>query len=165
MIRIGDPPAYERLPPVRKLLTLVFAMVGKDRATELQFDYHPDPPNARTWYCVAGVPYEMVPPPSHVWPEVFRLLWRETRFDSPDRPSWWQRLGRRSTFPENPATGRLTVHFGNVPMDFDILFFRGRSGEHILLQPTSVLDVTDGVTEFLSRCVRKHDGPDGRTEL
>jgi hypothetical protein len=165
MIRVGNLRTYERLPPVRKVLTLVFALVGKDRAAELRFDYRPDPPDARMSYCVAGVPQEMVPPPSHLWPEVFRVLWRETCFDSPDRPSWWQRLGRRPTFPVNPAAGSLTVHFGNVPMDFDILFFRGRTGQHILLQPTGVPDVSECVTEFFSRCIRKRDEQDGMIEL
>src|SRR5438477_11192866 len=108
MIRVGDLRTYESLPPVRKLLTLVFAMVGKDRASELRLDYRPDPPAVRMWYCVAGVPYEMVPPPGHLWPELFRVFWRETHFDPADRPRWWQRLGRRPRFPENPAAGTLT---------------------------------------------------------
>jgi hypothetical protein len=159
MITIGDSRAYERLPPVRKLLALVFAMVAKDRATELRFDFRPEPPDARMWYCVASVPYEMVPPPAHLWPEVFRILWRETRLNSPDRPRWWRRLGRRPTFPVNPASGNLTVHFGNVPMNFEILFFRGPTGEHIQLQKTSPLDVSPSVTEFLSRCVKEQAGP------
>ena len=165
MICIGDSRAYERLPPVRKLLTLAFAMVGKDRATELRFDFRPDPPDARMWYCVAGVPYEMVPPPAHIWPDLFRILWRETRFDSPDRPLWWRRFGRRPTFPVNPASGRLTVHFGNVQKNFNILFFRGRAGEHILLQTTSIFDVTDGASELISRHMRRHEGPDEMIEL
>ena len=155
MICIGDSRAYERLPPVQKLLTLVFAMVGRDRATELRFDFRPDPPDARMWYCVTGIPYEMVPPPAQLWPEVFKILWRETRFDSPGQPRWWQRLGRRPTFPECPAAGTMTVQFGNIPMNFDNLFFRGRIGEHVQLRNTSQVDVSQAMTEFLSRALKR----------
>jgi hypothetical protein len=165
MIRLDDVWPSERLPPVRKLLALVFAMVGKDRARELRFDYHAGPPEARMWYCVTGVAHEMVPPPAILWPEVFWVFWRETRFGPSDRPRWWQRRRRWPSFPDRPVAGTLTVQFGNVPLDFDILFFRGPTGEHIQLQKTSPLDVSQSVTELLSRCVKEQAGPDGMTEL
>jgi type IV pilus assembly protein PilB len=154
MIHVGDPRHYESLPPVGKLIALVFAMVGKDRATELRFDHHKDPAECRMWYRVEGAMYEMVPPPTHIWPDLFGRLWSATRLDPADRPPWWRRL-RRPAFPETPARGTLTVRFGNVPVEFDILFFRGRAGEHIQLHLTRPLDVSNVSCEFMSQVLAR----------
>jgi hypothetical protein len=165
MICVDDLRHYESLPSAGKLLTLVFAMAGKDGATELRFGYHPDPPQVRMWYVIAGVPYELVPPPGEIWPELFRLLWSETRFHPSDRLPWWQRLWRAPALPETPAGGTLRVRFGNLPVDFDALFFRGPVRQYIELTRTGRLDVSDVSTEFLAQCMAKHAGPDGMMEL
>jgi hypothetical protein len=107
------------------------------------------------WFSAAGVPWEMVPPPGHLWPELFRLLWRETRFDPPNRTHWWQRRARRPAFPECPAAGTLTVRFANIPVEFDIIFFRGPTGEHILLRKVSAVNVSPAVADFFSSHVNK----------
>jgi hypothetical protein len=117
------------------------------------------------WYVVAGVPYELLPPPGHLWPELFRLLWRETRFRSGERPRWWHCLRRTPTFPETPAGGTLTVRFGNLPVDFEALFFRGPFRQYIELTRTGRLEVSALSAEFISQCLRRHAGPDGTIDL
>jgi len=165
MIHVGDLRQYESLPPAGKLLNLVFAMVGKDGATELRFGYHSDPPQARMWYVVAGAVYELVPPPAHLWPDLFGLLWRQTRLRRSDRPGWWHRLHRGLAFPETPTRGTLTIGFGAVPVVFDILFYRGVSRQYIELTRIGRLDVSPIATDFMTRCLTKHSGPDGMMEF
>ena len=152
MLHVGNPHRYDRLPPVEKLLTLVFAMVGKDRATLLRLDYEPDPPDdrVRMWYCVGGRPWEMVPPPGHVWPNLVRILWRNARLPPADRPPWWRRR-RRVEFPAGPVFGVLPVRYGAAVVDFDILFFRGRSGQHVWMERPAPADVTAAAADFLRR--------------
>jgi hypothetical protein len=91
-------------------------------------------------------------------------LWRQTRFHPADRPPWWQRL-RRPAFPTAPAGGTLTVHFGNVPVVFDILFYRGRSGDHIQLRRTRPPDVSRPASEFMARVLEQHSSSDGTIDL
>ena len=165
MIHVGDFRHYESLPPAGKLLALVFAMAGKDGATELSFGYHSDPPQARMWYVVAGAVYELVPPPPGTWPDLFGLLWRQTRLLWPDPPGWWRRLRRRLAFPETPAGGTLTVRFGGTPVVYDTLFYRGVSRQYIEVARTGGLDISTIASDFLRRCMFKHAGPDGMIEF
>jgi hypothetical protein len=150
MIHVGDPQRYDRLPPVEKLLTLVFALVGRDRAVWLRLDFRPATPSVCMWYCADGVPYEMVPPPGELWPEMFHVLWRDTRLSPPDRPAWWRRR-RRLECPGLPVFGVLPVRYGNLVVDFDILFFRGRTGEHVWIERQSPADVVTSSTDLLRR--------------
>src|SRR5436305_11160459 len=105
MIHVGNPRRYDRLPPVVKLLTLVFALVGRDRAAWLRLDHQPQSPNVYMWYCVGGLPYEMVPPPGELWANIFHFLWRNTRLTPADRLPWWRRWRRRIDFPGQPVFG------------------------------------------------------------
>src|SRR5262249_37365873 len=70
MFQVGNPRRYGRLPPVQKLVALVFAMVGKDRATWLRFDHYPTDDYTRMWSFPGGEVLEMVPPPAHLWPDL-----------------------------------------------------------------------------------------------
>jgi hypothetical protein len=153
MIRVGDPRRYDRLPPVEKLLTLVFALVGRDRATWVRLDYRPQSPNVYLWYCVDDRPYEMVPPPGELWPGIFHFLWRNTRLAPADRPPWWRRW-RRIDFPARPVFGVLPVRYGELVTDFDMLFFRGRSGEHVWMERHHSADVSAVSEDFLRRRLR-----------
>jgi len=161
MLHVGHPHRYDRLPPVEKLLTLVFAMVGKDRATWLRLDYEPDPPDdrVRMWYCVDARPWEMVPPPGHVWQDLFRLLWRSTRLSPADRGPWWRRW-RRVEFPPGPVFGVLPVRYGDAVVEFDITFFRGRTGRHVWAERPRPADVVTVSADFLRRRLRRpgHSG-------
>lgn len=150
MIHVGDPRRYDRLPPVEKLLTLVFALVGRDRAAWLRLDYQPASPSVCMWYCADGVPYEMVPPPEELWPDLFHILWRNTRLPPGGRGPWWRR-SRRIDFPDRPVFGVLPVRYGDVVVDFDILFFRGRTGEHVWIELRSAADVVTHSADFLRR--------------
>ena len=150
MIHVGDPRRYDRLAPVDKLLTLVFALVGRDRAAWLRFDHYPEPPAVQLWYCVDGVPYEMVPPPAELWPELVRILWRNARLAPPDRRPWWRRW-RQIDFPDRPVFGVLPVRYGDTVVEFDALFFRGRAGEHVCVERPRLADVTAVSADLLRR--------------
>jgi hypothetical protein len=150
MIQVGDPRRYDRLPPVEKLLTLVFALVGRDRAAWLRFDHHPLSPNTYMWYCVGGQPYEMVPPPGELWPDQFHFLWRNTRLSTVNRVPWWRRR-RRIDFPARPVFGVLPVRYGDVVTDFDVLFFRGPTGEHVWIEAPRTFDPARVSEDFLRR--------------
>ena len=159
MIHVGDTWRYDWLPPVEKLLTLVFALAGKDRATWLRLDFQPTSPSVYMWCCVDGVPYEMVPPPGELWPEVFHVLWRNTRLSPPDRPAWWRRR-RRIECPGLPVFGVLPVRYGDSVVDFDILFFRGRTGEHVWIERQTPAEVVAVSTDFLRRRLRRPGEPE-----
>ncbi|HJZ93922.1 MAG TPA: hypothetical protein VKE40_23815, partial [Gemmataceae bacterium] len=60
MICVDDGRHFDTLPPTRKLLTLIFALVGKDEATELWFDHYPGDRQLRMFYRVGGQLFEMV---------------------------------------------------------------------------------------------------------
>jgi len=150
MIHVGDPRRYDRLPPVEKLLTLVFALVGLDRATWLRLDFQSQSPDARMWYCVDGVPFEMVPPPSELWPELLQFLWQNTRLLAVDHVPWWRRR-RRTVFRDRPVFGVLQVRYGDAVTNFDILFFRGRTGEHVWMERPRPAHVVTVSTDFLRR--------------
>lgn len=160
MITVGDSWRYDRLLRVEKLVTLVFALVGRDRASWLRFDRHPDPADVQLWYCVDSVPYEMVPPPGELWPDLFGHLWRNTRLCPPDRPPWWQRWARRVEFPDHPVFGVLPVRYGPRVVEFEVLFFRGRAGEHISARPLGSINVTDSATSFLRRTLKPYGSAD-----
>jgi hypothetical protein len=150
MIHVGDPRRYDRLPPVEKLLTLVFALAGRDRAAWLRLDHQPAAQDALMWYCVDGVPYEMVPPPGELWPDLFHFLWRNTQLPPSCRAPWWRRR-RRIEFPDRPVFGVLPVRYGDTVVEFDALFFRGRTGEHVWIERQSPSDVVAVSTDFLRR--------------
>lgn len=151
MIHVGDPRGYDRVPPVEKLLTMVFALVASDRATWLRLDYHPDPPDARMWYCVPPTVHEMVPPPDHLWPDLFRTLLSHARLARADRPGWWQRFRRGVSFPDRPVFGVLPARFGDAVHEFDILFYRGPTGEHIWVETGLPLPPAAVADDFLRR--------------
>jgi len=50
------------------------------------------------------------------------------------------------------------VRFGHFPVEFDILFFRGPTGEHIQLRRVSTGVVSSAVTDFFARHVNNRDG-------
>jgi hypothetical protein len=154
MLHVGNPRRYDRVPPVEKLLTLVFALVGKERATWLRLDYHRDLPGVLLWYCVDGRPVEMVPPPIHLWPELLRLLWRNARLSPADRRPWWRRW-RRIDFPAGPVFGVLPVRYGDAVVEFDILFFRGPGGEHIWMERRDADDLSAVSADFLRHRLRR----------
>jgi len=152
MIHVGDLRQYDRLPPVEKLLTLVFALVGRDRAAWVRLDYCPNPLDTQLWYCVDGELYAMVPPPGELWPDLFRILWRNTRLPAADRPPWWRR--RRIDFPARPVFGVLPVGYGDVVTEFDVLFFRGPTGEHAWIDAPRPFDPGRVCEDFLRRRMR-----------
>ena len=154
MIQVSDLRHYGSLPPAEKLLVLVFAMVAKDRATTWRLDYRPDLPDARMWYSVAGVPYEMVPPPAHVWPDLFRVLWRHTRREPPARWDWLARWRPPRSFPAMPVGGVLPVRYHGVVVPFDILFYRGRTGEHVLVEKPTPPDLGPAGDWFFTNWAR-----------
>lgn len=154
MIRVDDIRRYDRLPPVEKLLTLLFAMVGKDRATLLRLDYESQSPRVRGWYAVAGELYELVPPPAHLWPDLVAICWRHTRLPPAHRRPWWRRLSRGVPFPSTPVTGVFPVAFAGVRIDFDVVFFRGPTGEHIWFQRQPTTDVAAAVGLFRALAAR-----------
>ncbi|HKB01826.1 MAG TPA: hypothetical protein VKD90_06380 [Gemmataceae bacterium] len=146
---------YDRLPMTRKLLTLLFAMVGKDDATELWFDYYPEPPQLRTFYRVGGQLHELVPPPAHIWPELLSILLREARLEPRLRRSWREWIRGVTAFPQIPAGGTLAVRFDGAPIDFGVLFFRGRSGEHIWVEKTTPVSVKAAAERFFLQWYRR----------
>jgi hypothetical protein len=153
MIQVGDPASYDRLPPVHKLLTLVFAMVGKDEATELWFDFYPDLRQLRAFYRVGGQLFELVPPPAHIWPELLSILLHEARLEPRPRRTWREWFRGVTAFPQSPTGGTLPVRFDGTPIDFGILFFRGRSGEHIWVEKTTPVSVKAASERFFQqRC-------------
>lgn len=164
MIYVDDVRHYDTLPPTRKLLTLVFAMVGKDDATELWFDHYPEDRQLRMFYRVSGQLYELVPPPAHIWPEVLAVLLRDARLEPHPRRSWREWVRGVTAFPQTPTGGTLPVHFGGVPIDFGILFFRGRTGEHIWVEKTTPVPIKAAAEQFLHEKRRKH-GSDSLTEF
>jgi hypothetical protein len=151
MLHVGDPRRYDRLPPVGKLLTLVFAMLGKDRGNWLRLDYHPDPPDVRMWYSVPTEVREMVPPPAHLWPDLYHTLWGHARLRRADRLSWWKRVRRKADFPFQLMVGVLPVRYGQSTCDFGITFFRGRTGQHIEIETQFPPGVSAVAHDFLRR--------------
>ena len=147
MIRVGDLRRYDRLPPAEKLLTLVFAMVARDRATLLRLDYQTEGPQVGLWYVVAGALYGLVPPPAHLWPDLFAVCRRSTRFPPADRGPWW-RLSRHVPFPSTPTWGVFPVELADVRVDFDVVFFRGQTGEHIWFQRPPVAEMAAAADLF-----------------
>ena len=150
MIAVSQLPRYDTLPPAEKLLTLVFALVGKDKADQLVFDHSLVEPDVRMSYRVDGKLWEMVPPPAHVWPTIVRCLRRNSRLI----PRRLSNLFRRGRFPDFPAGGTLPVRYGEVTCKFDILFFRGRTAQHIWVEKLDAFDVSQVSAEFLRRHVR-----------
>ncbi|HJZ89727.1 MAG TPA: hypothetical protein VKE40_02570, partial [Gemmataceae bacterium] len=142
-------------PPTRKLLTLIFALVGKDEATELWFDHYPGDRQLRMFYRVGGQLFEMVPPPAHIWPELLSALLRDARLEPRPRRSLREWIGGLSSFPQSPTGGTLPVRFGGVSIEFGILFFRGRSGEHIWVEKTTPVSLKSAVEQFFREKYRK----------
>src|SRR5688572_24684695 len=101
MIAVSQLSRYDTLPPAEKLLTLVFALVGKDKADQLVFDHSLVEPSVRMCCRVDGKLWEMVPPPVHVWPAIVRCLRRNSRLI----PRRLSNLFRRGRFPDFPAGG------------------------------------------------------------
>jgi hypothetical protein len=135
MIGVRTVREFDRLPPARKLITLFVAMAGRDLATSLRLDCYPDA-RINVWYFVAGVPYQLVPPPCSTWPYMVRELRRHTTFASPDRPPWWRRFRSPTAFPETPAGGHLALRLGDLVTRPALLLFRGRTGEHVEIETT-----------------------------
>ena len=161
MIHVGNPRRYRRLPPVERLVSLVFAIFGKDGARELRLDYEPSQRLIRMWYVVEGVPYEMVPPPGELWPDLLQVFWRATRFEPTNRPPWWAWFRKHARFPDVPVFGMLPVRFGSTTVEFDILYFRGPTGEHIVAELNNPSDVASLAAGFLRQTLR----PDGTSGL
>jgi hypothetical protein len=135
MIQVRTIEQFVRLPPARKLITMLVAMAGRDLASSLRFDCYPET-RIDVWYFLAGVPYQLVPPPCSVWPFVVRELRRHTTFAPPDRPPWWQRFRRPGDFPPTPVGGQLAIRLADTVARPGVLFFRGRTGEHVEVETT-----------------------------
>ena len=143
MIRLDSIRYYRSRPPVEKLLTMVFGMIGADRADWIRFDFRPQPRAVWMWFLAQGTYYQMVSPPAGIWPDLVRTLWQNTRFSSAPRRRWWDRWRADVPFPELPAWGAVPIHFQSGTVPLDILFFRGLTCEHIWIDmPRSVDLVT-----------------------
>ena len=109
-------------------------------------------------YWVKDELLEMVPPPAEIWPEVIRILGKDTQPATASRRSWLAGLRREPPFPPFPVGGKLPVQFGKATVEFDILFFRGRTGEHIWVEQSSRADVSAAAAEFFRVWnARRHD--------
>jgi hypothetical protein len=78
-IDVSDLRGFPGLPPHRKILVMSLLLCLKDRAGELRFEPRIDDsgePGLRMSYVVDGVSYELVPPPSHLAPQIGRELKR-----------------------------------------------------------------------------------------
>ena len=150
MFALGHQSRYDSLSPEEKLLTLVFACLGRDRGEQIVLDRSLVDSSVRLYYRVGGQLHEMVPPPVQIWPAIVRFLRRNSRF-TPRRLS---NLIRRGSFPDLPASGILPVRFGDVTCKFDILFFRGRTGQHIWIEKLDGMDVSKVSAEFLRQRLR-----------
>jgi hypothetical protein len=161
MIRIDDVRRFDRASATEKLLTLVFALAAKDKASELRFDFRPNHPDIRLLYWVEEQLFEMVPPPAHIWPELVRIILKNRKRAAEEGRTWWGLFRRGHAFPDFPLAGTLPVRFGNQLVELDVLLFRGRAGEHIWLEMDSKSDVSLLATEFLQKWhVRRGGGPD-----
>ena len=135
MIRARSIAQFDRLPPARKLVTMIVAMAGRDLATSLRFDFYPET-RIDVWYFVGGVPYELVPPPCSMWPFIVSELHRHMAYTRPDRPPWWQRFRNPDAVPQSPVGGQLALQLGDTTAKPSILLFRGRMGQHIEIETT-----------------------------
>jgi hypothetical protein len=151
MIRVDDVKSYQKASPTQKLLTLVLAIFGKDKGNELRFDHRLKPRELRLFYWVRDELFEMVPPPTHIWPELFRILLKESKPAAGQKRPKSGGLRAKPTFPDFPYAGTLEVRYGGKPVTFDILFFRGRSGEHIWIEKNTPVDVSAAAADFLSQ--------------
>jgi hypothetical protein len=160
MIRIDDVRRYDRASASEKLLALVFAIAAKDKAGELRFDYRQQPPSIRSWYWVDDEMFEMVPPPTHIWPELVRIVLKNRKPASEEGRTWWGLFRRGHAFPDFPLAGTLPVRFGTTTIEFDVLLFRGRTGEHIWIEMDPDADVSPIAAEFLQKWhLKRGDGP------
>jgi hypothetical protein len=161
MIRIDDVRRFDRASPTEKLLALVFAIAAKDRASEVRFDYRQHPSELRLWYWVEDRLVETVRPPTHIWPGLVRIILKNRNPASEEGRTWWGLFRRGHAFPDFPLAGSLPVRFGNTTVEFDVLLFRGRTGEHIWLEKEPDPDVSLFATEFLQKWhLRRGSGPD-----
>jgi hypothetical protein len=149
MIHIGHQRRYDRLPEAEWLLALLFAMAGRDRAAWFRLDYYPDTSTGRMWSYVPPDVIELVPPPAHVWRPLYHAAWRHTRLPKADRLSWWRRARQNAPFPDRPLVGVLPVQCGGSVYPIDILFFRGRTGQHIWVEPRGSLALPAVADAFL----------------
>jgi hypothetical protein len=134
IIRVRTILEFDRLPPAQKLIAMIVAMAGTDLATSLRFDCYPDV-RIDVWYFIAGVPYQLIPPPCSMWPYMIREFRRHTTFAPRDRPPWW-RLRNLAAFPQTPSGGHLALQFENIVTRPAIHFFRGQTGEHVESETT-----------------------------
>lgn len=139
---------YEKSASTEKLLTLVFAIVGRDKASELRFDYRTDEPSIRALYWVGDELAELVPPPAHLWPEIVQILLKDTEPGAGQKKPKATGVRRKLPFPDFPFAGKLPVQFAGKEIPFDILFFRGRTGEHIWVESDSKFDASQPAAEF-----------------
>jgi hypothetical protein len=126
-------------------------MAAKEKASELRFDFRQDHPVLRLLYWVEDQLFEMVPPPAHIWPELVRIMLKNRKPPSEEGRTWWGLFRRGHAFPDFPLAGTLPVRFGNTNVEFDVLLFRGRTGEHIWLEKEQDPDVSLFATEFLQK--------------
>ena len=54
-------------------------------------------------------------------------------------------------FPDRPVFGVLPVKYGSQVVDLDILFFRGRMGQHVWAMRDRPADVSAHSADFLRR--------------
>jgi hypothetical protein len=101
MLRYDTPADASASHPVRKLLVMVLFMGIRDRATAIRFRRGKE----LVWltYEVDGTWYDMVPPPTHFWPDLLTEVRGAARLIRPDRGGWWDR-----TRSDDPEAGWLT---------------------------------------------------------
>lgn len=159
MLRIENVAKFNKLAPSEKVLTLVLAITARDNASELRFDFRADPPSFRLWYWVRDELLELVPPPASVWPEIYEILLSHTKPATGQVAPKATKGKLHPPFPSFPFAGKLPVTYGKKTIEFDILFFRGRTGEHIWVELPSGVDASEAAAEFFKEWnAAKQDG-------
>lgn len=158
MIRV-DLKQYEKASPTDRLLTLVLAIAGRDKASEIRFDYRKDLLALRVWYWVRDELLELAPPPAWAWSALLQILLKETKTSVAKKRPSLNGMRRRPSFPNFPLAGKLRVRFGEQTIEFDVLFFRGRTGEHIWIERESNVDVSAYCKDFFKQWHAAGHGP------
>ena len=152
-------PALRHAPPTEKLITLVFALVGKDKADQVEFDNSLVKPAYECATAWTGS--------SANWFAAGSCLARDRAIFAAefatDSAAIIELVPGRGRFPDFPAGGTLPVRYGDITCKFDILFFRGRTAQHIWVEKLDAVDVSQISAEFLRRHVRA--SPDGLSQL
>ncbi len=117
-----------------KLVRMVLLLAIKDEAEFVLLDSRPDGMTIR--YCIAGVWYEMVPPPRHLATGIMKELRVLTRAAAPGRrwadwlrPTWWRQ--RRTQVKAH--SGNFACRVNTTVIDIWARFVASLSGERAVL--------------------------------